>query len=474
MHPSSQPHQPPVRGLLRWADSREKHRISLLDLLRLPVRFLLIISREFNTNNLTLRSAALTYTILLSLVPILALSTAVVKGLGGSSQLKEAAYTYIATLDTGAVTSSIERRLEGTAAENAVPGTPASSTLTIHLREAVDKLFAYVDKTNFATLGSLGVAGIFVSVILVFGNIELALNVIWQVKKSRSIARKVADYLALIILLPISINVAFAASAFLTSPALAVHFEKLIPFLWLQTLLLKLVPVVFFTITFYIIYIFFPNTRVHTAPALVGAFLAAIVWFVVQNIYIGLQIGVSNYNAIYGSFATLPLFLVWMYLGWLSVLGGAQIAYACQNLHAYRLLPTSSEPSERLGAAFDIMDSVQKAFSENTLLTIAGLIDLLQPYHDAALVREVAEQLIAAGALHLSTGEKRLLPAGPANKRDHRLIITILLGSSAADTPGGRTSRQVIEAAADYSSLAWVSTQPESASGNLQEGPSTT
>lgn len=473
MQLSPQPPQTRFRGLLNWADSRGKHRRFPLDLLHKLVRILLITFREFRENNLTLRSAALTFTILLSLVPILAMSTAVVKGLGGSNQLKEAAYTYIDTLNQSTGSASLNHWGHDQAAGAAAPGETGASTLTTNLRQAVDKLFAYVDKTNFATLGSLGVAGIFLSVILVFGNIEQALNAIWQVKNSRSIARKVADYLALIVLMPISINVAFAASAFLANPALAAKFQMLIPFLWLQTLILKLVPVFFFTLTFYLIYIFFPNTRVRTRPALLGAFLAAILWFTVQNLYLDLQIGVSNYNAIYGSFAILPLFLVWMYLGWLTVLGGAQIAYACQHLHAYRLLPTASEPSLRLGAAFDIMDSVGKAFAENTPLTIDTLIDH-QPSYDGGLVREVAEQLIAAEVLYISTKKARLLPSAPADKIDHRLIISILLGTGTADTPGGKASRQAIEAAAAYSSAAFGSVQPESTSGNLQDGPSST
>lgn len=469
----SQQYQPRIRGLLLWADSRDRNRTVLLGFLHMLVRIVLITFREFNRNNLTLRSAALTYTILLSLVPVLAISTAVVKGLGGSSQLKEAAYTYIDTLGQNANSASFDHFRHKPAAETAVAGESAPSTLTTQLRQAVDSLFDYVDKTNFATLGSLGVAGIFISVILVFGNIELALNTIWQVRHSRSIARKVADYLALIVLMPISINVAFAASAFLTNPTLASKFQLLIPFIWLQALVLKLVPVFFFTLTFYIIYIFFPNTRVHTAPALVGAFLAAIFWFAVQNVYIGLQIGVSNYNAIYGSFAILPLFLVWMYLGWLFVLGGAQIAYACQNLRNYRIVPTPSEPSAKLSAAFDIMDLVQKAFAESAPLTIEGLIDLL-PDYSAALVQEVTEQLIAAKTLHLAAQEELVLPAGPAGRIDHPLIIGIILGTATVNSPGGRASRQAIQAAAAYSSAAFGPSAPESAEGNLQDGPSST
>ncbi len=159
-------------------------------------------------------------------------------------------------------------------------------------------------------------------------------------------------------LLPISINVAFAAGAFLKSPALALQMDRLIPFEWLQSLLLKPIPIFFISLTFYAMYIFFPNTRVKNLPAVVAALLAALIWFMVQNVYISLQLGVSNYNAIYGSFATLPLFILWMYLGWVFILTGAQLAYAFQNVKTYRLVPFSGSPSLKLGAAFDIMDHI--------------------------------------------------------------------------------------------------------------------
>lgn len=473
MYSPPQLHRLHPRGLLRWADSRDDSRNLFITVLHSFVRILLITFKEFIKNDLPLRSAALTYTILLSLVPVLAMSTAVVKGLGGGNQLREAAYTYIDTLDqssTFGTTNSWPRNQETHASS---PETKASG-LTTHLRDAADRLFDYVDKTNFATLGTVGVIGVFLSVILVFGNIELALNTIWQVKDSRSITRKIADYLTLIFLLPISINVAFAASAFLANPTLADKFQIIFPFIWLQTLILKLIPVIFIALTFYVIYIFFPNTKVQSTPALAGAFLAAILWFIVQNIYISLQVGVSNYNAIYGSFATLPLFLVWMYLAWLFVLGGAQVAYACQHLGTYRLLQETSEPARRLSAAFDIMDSVQSAFTTSTPITMEDLINQ-QPYYSATLVQDVAEELIEAGALHISTNHARLLPAAPACIINNKTIIEVIFGSNTPDTPGGRTSKEAIQAAAIQSKvLSSGVSGTESGSGNLHEGPSST
>lgn len=442
---------PQAGSLLSWAARPHHDSPPALRLLHGLVRLFLITTREFSKNDLPLRSAALTYTILLSLVPMLAMSTAVIKGLGGGNQLREVAYGYIDTLEGPRPPVTPMTGQPGETTILPVPPATPPDTLTTHLRDAVDRLFAYVEKTNFATLGSFGVAGILVSVILVFGNIELALNAIWHVHQSRSILRKIADYLTLLVLMPLSINLAFAAGALLTSPTLSARFQLFIPFTWLQTLILKLVPVFFIALTFYVIYIFFPNTKVRNRPAMAGAAFAAILWFMVQNAYISLQIGVSNYNAIYGSFATLPLFLVWMYLGWLFVLSGAQVAYACQHLHSYRLLPESALPARRLSAAFDIIAAVQNAFRDSRPLAKEDL-DQVLPEYSADLIDDIVQQLKAAELLYVVGSEERLLPAGPAETLGRQPIITAIFGSETGPTEGGHAADRILRSAAQAGS----------------------
>ncbi len=432
--------------LKAWADKQNidapfRHRLP-----RLVMRLILITSAEFSSNALSLRSAALTYTVLLSLVPILAMSTALVKGLGGDNQLRKVAYSYIQTLTDKSGEAGNQTKIATTPIDITLQKPGAS--LTDHLRSAVDQLFDYVDKTNFAALGSIGVVGILLSVILVLSYIEEAMNSIWKISSGRSLLRKIADYLTLLILLPISINVAFAASAMLQSPALIAKIDILIPFAWLQTLLLKGLPVAIITLTFYVMYIFFPNTKVKTLPALLGAGLAAFLWTLVQDIYITLQIGVANYNAIYGSFATLPLFLVWIYLGWLFILTGAQVAYACQNIGSYRLLPLSAAPSLKLGAAIDIMDCTNSAFAGGKVITSSNLVDSL-PHYQPAIITEVVTKLQAAGLLHVSQTDNRLLPAAPGQGVHYREVAAIILGTDTADSSGGARSNRAMKAAAE-------------------------
>lgn len=433
--------------LLHWANEECLHPSRLIRLLHSLCRVTFITFQEFRKNDLSLRASALTFTIMLSLVPILAMSTAVVKGLGGGDQLRKAVYSYIETLDYNQGKYQLNQE-DHTARLEPPPDEDSNSSLTQHLHSAVDYIFDYVDRTNFATLGTVGVVGIFLSVILVFGNIEMAMNSIWHVHSGRKVMRKISDYLALIVLMPISLNIGLASSAVLKSDALLSKFSLLLPIVWIQPLILKFIPVFFLALTLYVIYLFFPNTRVKNFPAFAGAVFAGYFWFLAQNIYISLQIGVSNYNAIYGSFATLPLFLVWIYFGWIFILIGAQIAYAFQHKDSFSLIPSSAPPSLRLAVAYDIIEYVRDRFEQEAPATVTDFIERF-PMHTKPLIEENVEQLKESGLIHYSSEGALLKPSIPQQKVDHKKIVAAILGDTFSKTKGGETSSTVLRAAAE-------------------------
>jgi membrane protein len=429
-----------LRQLKLWADQRPDADPKVTRVLRLAVRLILFTGAEFSRNSLSLRAAALTYTVLLALVPMLAMSTAIVKGLGGDDSLRQAAYGYLETLDIDKAVVESPAATGEHGAEN------EEADLGGHLRRAVDQLFAYVDKTNFAAIGTFGVAGILLSVILVLGTIEEAMNLIWKASGGRPLGRKLADYLTILVLLPISVNVTFAAGALLQTPALLAPLESLVPVAVLQPLLLKALPLGLVTLTFLIMYLFFPNTKVRLFPALIGAAVAAFLWTLTQDLYLSLQIGVANYNTIYGSFATLPLFLVWVYLGWLFILAGAQLAYAWQNLSSCRLVTIPTSPAQRLDAAFAILDAVDSAHHSGQKLRQADLPTVIAGL-SSPLVDEVLAQLCRQGVIHRSTDDRRLLPASADRAVGFRLATLAILGDDDQDHAENKRSRRVLSAA---------------------------
>ncbi|MCX5870722.1 MAG: YihY/virulence factor BrkB family protein [Deltaproteobacteria bacterium] len=432
--------------ILTWADQSSTASAGPKQAIHTFVRVLLITAREFHKNELPLRASALTYITILSLVPLLAMSTALVKGIGGDNHLRQVVYGYIDTLEHNSTTTPVPSQVE--AAPAAEPGNTDKTTanLTAHLRSAADKLFNYVDKTDFTTLGSIGVLVMLITIIMVFVTIEMAMNAIWQVHSGRSALRKIIDYLALLILMPVAINIGFAATTIITNPTLLDKIEPFLPVIWLQTIVLLLLPILFITLALSISYMVFPNTRVHPVPAFIGAAFAGSLWFITQNIFINLQIGVSNYNAIYGSFATLPLFLVWLYLGWIFILSGAQVAFACQARHSYQLLPAWPKPAEQLSAAFDIVHQLFLFFDRQQTLTVKMLPDLC-PEYSPSLISSTLDQLLAAGIIHTEDKEQFLFPTLPAAKLNQGVIVKAILGSDTPDTEGGRQIRHAIEAA---------------------------
>ncbi len=434
---------PIIDRLINWADAPCQDTSFLLKKTHILIRIFLITFKEFANNFLNIRASALTYTILLSLVPMLAMSTAVIKGLGGGTELQQVVYSYLDTLEeTTPLThfSFPDSFTNGNLTSSDTINDPAAeqTSVTAGLRLAADQIFNYVDKTDFATLGTIGVLGVFLSAILVLSNIESSMNTIWHVPAGRSLLRKITDYLTFLVLMPLSINFGFAANAVLKNDTLLTKVMTLLPGTLTQAILLLFIPLFFITLTLFLIYIFFPNTNVKAGPALIGALFAGTLWFIVQNLYIGLQVGVARYNAIYGSFATLPLFLIWMFLSWVFILGGAQLAFACQKQRSYQLKRQHHSPLEQLSAAFDILNAVYASYTNMRELRDKTLPARCPAYSASLLFNSLQKLIVAQIIIRCPRG--RLLPSGPAENLEYRKILSSILGSSFPNTEGGKTA----------------------------------
>ncbi len=271
----------------------------------------------FTASEGQLRASALTYYTLFAIVPVFALLFGVAKGFELDEWLK--------------------REL--------------STRLSEH-REILNWIYNFADTTLREAKGGL-VAGIGAlilcwSVVKMIGNIESAFNRVWKVKKSRTIFRKFTDYLSFLVIAPVLLLAASSATV-LVSKVLRELSEKNVFFSYSRPLIefgIQCVPYLLAWILFTFIYIFLPNTRVKFNAALFGGVIAGSIYQILQTGYIFVQMALSRYNVIYGSFSALPLFLIWMYLNWLIMLFGVTLSYLYQKFDYESKCQRDKERSE--------------------------------------------------------------------------------------------------------------------------------
>lgn len=415
---------------------------------RALLRICIIFFRESYRDGISLRASALTFTVILSLVPMLALGTAVLKGLGAGGQARIAAHRLVDRLETSSepILFEAENDDDAVTLESAPAYAKAKQeerrSLTVHLRRAIDQMFSYVDRTNFAALGAFGIIGLVIAVIVMLDSIESCMNAIWQSAAERSLGRKVINYLAFVVLMPLTINIALATETLLENETLRHHLEAYMPISGLTELVLSLMPLVLLVMSFTLLYRFLPNTKVKALPALVGGVFGGAIWLVVLSLYVSLQIGVARYNAIYGSFATLPLFLLWVQLCWVIFLAGAEMSFAVQNHATYRLNIRQLPPVTRLALAFSIINAAHHDFQNRRLTEAAGLAKQLG--EPEAVILGVIGVLRKAEILRrVSDDEEHYVLGTVAEKINPAEIVDLFLG---AEVPPFRGSSLAIEA----------------------------
>jgi membrane protein len=232
--------------------------------------------------------------------------------------------------------------------------------------------------------------------------------------------------MALMILLPISVNLALATSTTLQSTALYSRIQEILP-IFMYGFFLKLLPLLVLILTFSLLYRFIPNTKVEVIPALAGGIFGGFSWYLVQIFYIKLQIGVAKYNAIYGSFATLPLFFLWIYVAWVVFLLGAEVAFAFQFWRQYQWEKVKLSPVVRLAMAFDIMEAALNDFTARRITNKSSLAHHLGRADNSITV--IVNELVEGGMLRQVTGKlEGYVPAAPSAQLKPVEIMDIIFG----------------------------------------------
>jgi len=274
------------------------------------VRILVLAVREFVIDRCSLRAASLTYYSLLSVVPTVALAFAIAKGFGFEKLLRH----------------QIEEAF------------PAQEEVRERIIEFSNSL---IQTTQGGMIAGIGIIILFYTVVQVLNSMELSFNDIWNVKKARSWVRKFTDYFSILLIAPILITM--AGSVTITLHTQLTHLIQSVALLaYLSSplnFLLRMIPYALVWILFTLVYAIVPNTKVRPLSAIVAGFVAGTMYQLTQWAYINFQVGVAKYNAIYGSFAALPLFLVWLHLSWLIVMFGSELSFAIQNVDRYEFEP---------------------------------------------------------------------------------------------------------------------------------------
>lgn len=248
------------------------------------------------------KASALTFYSLLSVVPVLAVLFGIAKGFG------------------------FDKAMEAEIRERFLEQPEVSEKL-------IEFAYSWLQSVQGGLIAGVGTVILLWSVLGLLNNIETALNSIWKTRFARSYTRKLSDYLATMIICPIFFVTSSSINLFLsTRISETAHenivFEAISPVL---LSILKLFPFFLSWVLFTFVYLFMPNTKVYFRSAIIAGVLAGTTFQLWQWIYIRFQIGASSYGAIYGSFAALPLFLVWLQISWLILLAGAEVAFELEN-----------------------------------------------------------------------------------------------------------------------------------------------
>ena len=280
------------------------------------LRIIILAIRGFDEDRCLLRASSLTFYTLLSIVPVAAMFFGVAKGFGFEKRLQTQLYERF----------------------------PGQEEI---LNQVIGFSNSLLDQTQGGLIAGIGLLVLFWSVLKVLGHIEMAFNDIWEIKKPRSWGRKFSDYLSIMLISPILVLMSGSATVFITTQVTQItqKIELLGVISPLITFLLNFAPYVLIWTLFTILYIIMPNARVNFKAGLLGGVVAGTLYQIAQGFYIDFQIGAARYNAIYGSFAALPLFLMWVQISWWIVLFGAELSFANQNVDTYEYEPDSLKVS---------------------------------------------------------------------------------------------------------------------------------
>ncbi len=366
------------------------------------LRIIVLAARGFMNDRVQLRASALTLYTLLSIIPFIAIAFGVAKGF------------------------ALDQKLQEIFAKEFQSQPEVLNWITTQATGALQA-------TSGGYIAGIGIIILIWSAMSLLGQIESSFNHIWQIESSRPWYRKFTDYLAIMLFAPvflilsssITVFVNQELTEFIARSAILEFFKPIVGFL------IKLAPYLLTWTALTILFIILPNTKVKLKPAIISGIVTGSILQFLQWLYIDLQFGITKLSAIYGSFAAIPLFLIWVQSSWIILLLGAELSFANQNVSRYEFESEAKDVSQfqKRALVLMILSRIAKNFSagEKPISSESISQSLKIP---ARLVMEILQDLQSAGlvsVIHENEHEERLYqPALDINKLSVSFVVNRL------------------------------------------------
>lgn len=369
-----------------WESPKNTLAVRIIKTINLSVR-------SFLDRGLQYKSMALTYSTVLAIVPAFALLVAIGRGFGLQNLITGELYVYF----------------------------PSQS-------EAIKTALGFVDRyLNQATQGVFVGVGIIVllwTLISLLSSIEESFNSIWDIKRNRGIFQQITDYIAICLIIPLLMMCSSGVSIFMSAIVQDGPGARILT--PLVNSLLELSPLVLVWLAFSLSFCLIPNTKVEFKYAAISGAICAVAFQILQLLFVNGQIYVSKYNAIYGSFAFLPLLLIWLQLSWLILLFGCVLTYSMQNVFAFNFLGdiTTVSHDYMKKIALVMMTVIVKRF-DNGLKPMST--NQISTGYDLPIrvINRIAEKLRAAGLINFVYEEKQIIGIAPAKNIDSLTVADL-------------------------------------------------
>ncbi len=361
------------------------------------LKILILSFRGFQKDKCHIRASALTYYTLLSIVPVLALVFAIGKGFGIDQTLQ----------------LQLHESFRG------------------H-EEVLNQVITFsnnlLNRTKGGIIAGVGVAVLLWSIIKLLGNIEHSFNTIWKIKKHRTYVRKFTDYLSIALICPLLLAISGSLTVYIVAEITSmVKVPSAI-----LVIIPSLIPYFLVWILFSFVYLIMPNCKVKIKSAIIAGIITGTIIEIIQWAYLHFQIGVTAYNAIYGSFAALPLFIILVQISWMTVLYGSEIAFYTQNIEYFEYDYSISKISNNMKKiiAIRITALIVKHFCEDlpplSLMQISSTLEI-----PILLTEELIDELLISNVIvkvidDSSKGDTTFHPAHSVDKLSIYYVINAL------------------------------------------------